>query len=114
VASPSVALKRLLAAHGLECVTSAGRYLDILPAGVSKGSTLLKLIERTGHDRQRVLVCGDSLNDLSMFDTGLRGVVVANAEASLLAATARCPRTFQSASPGVGGIIDALMHFGIA
>lgn len=42
---------------------SAGRYLDFLPKGVNKGSTLHALVQHLGVDPNSVLVAGDTLNE---------------------------------------------------
>ncbi len=62
----------LAAARTLGCdvLYSADRYLDILPGGVNKGSTLRALVAHLGIDPERVLVAGDTLNDLSMYEQG--------------------------------------------
>ena len=68
-----------------ELVYSSSRDLDVLPAGVNKGSAARFAIESLGVRRDQVVVCGDSANDLSMFRHGFRGVVVGNAHEDLLA-----------------------------
>ena len=88
------------------------RFLDVLPAGVAKGPTLNRLIDELGFDRDRVLVAGDTLNDLSLFETGLKGVAVGNAEPRLLASVAARANVYCSTLPGAAGISDALMHYG--
>lgn len=55
---------------------SAGQYLDVLPPGVNKGRTLRRLVEHLDADPENVLVAGDTLNDLSMFEQGFIGVCV--------------------------------------
>jgi HAD superfamily hydrolase (TIGR01484 family) len=99
-------------AAGFDCLLSADRFLDVLPSGVAKGPTLDRLIETLGFDRDRVLVAGDTLNDLSLFETGLKGVAVGNAEPPLLAAIAGRANVYCSALPGAAGISDALIHYG--
>ncbi len=93
-------------------VFSAGRYLDVVPRGVSKGTTLLKLIRHEGLDPDAVVVAGDSLNDLSMFETELKGVVVGNAETGLKERAAELDSVFLARSQGAGGILEGLEHHG--
>ncbi len=95
-----------------ELLHSAGRYLDVLPKGVNKGSTLRGLIEQLGIDEDDVLVAGDSLNDLSMYDAGFKGVCVGASESGLLAATDKRAKVLHAERPGCGGIIEAIHHFG--
>lgn len=100
-------------AHELNCdlLYSADRYLDFLPRGVNKGSTLRRLVHDLGVDMNQVLVAGDTLNDLSMFEQGFRGVCVGESEAALLAATADRTRVLHSRRVGCAGILEALDFF---
>lgn len=108
--SPSTITK--VEAAGFDVITSADVYLDVLPKGVAKGPTLLRLIDAIDLPDERVLVAGDTLNDLSLFHTGLRGVAVGNSEPRLREAVADLPDVFQSELPGCAGIGDAIEHFG--
>lgn len=94
----------------LECelLFSAGRFLDVLPRGVSKGSTLRWLVDHLGIADEKVLVAGDTLNDLSLYEQGFRGVVVGRAEKALIRETASMPGVYQAKAPGAGGIIEAI------
>src|SRR3546814_20236614 len=58
-----------------------------------------------------LLVAGDTLNDLSLYDTGYKGVVVGAAEAALTRATSGRDHVYQAKSPGAGGILEAIRHF---
>lgn len=107
------AVVRPLEEAGLDILISAGCFLDVLPGGVNKGSTLLALVDHLGLPRDAVLVAGDTLNDLSMFHTGLHGAVVGGAEAALLDATRELPRTRHCRAPGAGGIAEAIAAFGL-
>ena len=99
---------------GCEVLFSAERYLDILPQGISKGSTLTALVDHLKDELEAedVLVAGDTLNDLSMYQHGFTGVCVGESEPALLAATEDMPHVLQSEQPGCGGILEALGHFG--
>lgn len=94
----------------LDCdvLFSAGRYLDVLPRGVSKGSTLRRLTEHLHIPPGQVLVAGDTLNDESLFTEGFRGVVVGHAEPALREATAGLPSVLHAVTPGAGGILEAV------
>ena len=96
---------------GFDCLLSADRFFDVLPRGVSKGPTLIQLVEALGLDRESVLVAGDTMNDLSLFQTGFKGVAVGNSEPRLKAAVSRLPNVYCSPSPGAAGIADAIRHF---
>lgn len=104
-------IKELVSEFGCDVLQSAGRYLDILPGGVNKGSTLMQLIKMIDLDAQQVLVAGDTLNDLSMYKTGYKGVVVGDAEEALISATKDIPTVYHAQKSGPGGILESLQHF---
>ncbi|MGH2622166.1 MAG: HAD-IIB family hydrolase, partial [Sphingobacterium sp.] len=85
-------------AEQYECdiITSVDKYIDLLPKGVNKGSTLIKLIEFLQVPKDKVLVAGDTLNDLSLFEIGVQGVAVGKSEKGLVEATRDNKLTFQA------------------
>jgi predicted mannosyl-3-phosphoglycerate phosphatase (HAD superfamily) len=101
-----------VAALGVDCLVSGDKYLDVLPAGVNKGSTLSALIAWLEVTPETVVTAGDSLNDLAMFETGLRGVMVGNAEPALVEALPQLRRTYRAKAHGCAGIVEGLRHFG--
>lgn len=103
---PGVA--RMIEEAGFDCLTSASTYLDVLPKGVSKGPTLLRLVDHLRIDPDRVLVAGDTMNDLSLFETGLRGVAVANSEPDLVARVKHLENTTISRGDGAAGIHEVI------
>lgn len=104
---------RVLNGLDVDILISHGCFVDILPKGVSKGPSLLRLIAHLQLDRERVLVAGDTLNDLSMFQTGLHGAVVGGAEAELQEATRNLPRVRHCTRIGAGGILEAIAANGL-
>ncbi|MFX1703300.1 HAD-IIB family hydrolase [Chitinophaga sp. CC14] len=100
-------------AASLQCdlVLSAGKYLDILPAGVNKGFTLKQLLQVLALPHQKVLVAGDSMNDYSMYESGFKGVVVGDSEPELIARTAGMSNVLQAQRAGAGGILEAMSFF---
>lgn len=105
-------LREAVEALGCDLLFSAGRYFDVLPRGISKGSTLLKLAEQEGLDLEGIVVAGDTLNDLSLYETGLKGVVVGSAETALVRRVRDRAEVFIARRDGCGGIIDGLAHHG--
>ena len=99
-------------ALGCDLLYSADMYLDCLPAGVNKGSTLRRLIEHLEIDEEEVLVAGDTLNDLSMYEQGFKGVCVGESEQALLDATSERAKVLHARLSGCGGILEAFGHFG--
>jgi len=102
--------RRELQDAGYDVLLSAERFFDVLPRGVQKGPTLLRTVDALGLPRERVLVAGDTLNDLSLFQTGLHGVVVANREPLLAAAVKDFPKVLHSTKEGAAGVLDALQR----
>ncbi len=100
-----------LQAMGFDTLRSDNLYFDVLPRGVQKGPTLLRTLDALGLPRARTLVAGDTLNDLSMFETGLAGVAVGNREPELDRALAACPHVLRSPLAGAAGVLDALVRF---
>lgn len=96
---------------GCDVLMSAGKYLDILPHGVNKGSSLTQLVNLLKISKKDVLVAGDTLNDLSLYTTDYKGVVVGAAEEKLIEATSDNPLVYQAEKPGCGGILEAIKHF---
>ena len=101
-------------AAGLDCdvIYSADWYLDILPRGVNKGSTIRALVEHLSIDPASVLVAGDTLNDLSMFEQGFKGVCVGRSEPALVESTKNHSNVMHAEKTGCGGILEALSYFG--
>lgn len=98
-------------AAGFDCLLSADRFFDVLPKGISKGPTLTRLVETLGLDADCVLVAGDTMNDLSLFETGYKGVAVGNSEPRLAAAVREMSNVYRSPYPGSAGIADAIRRF---
>lgn len=92
-----------------DMVYSSRRDLDILPRGVHKGAAAQALAQAWGFAPDEVFVSGDSGNDLSMFQMGFRGIVVANAHAELRAL--RGPRVYQAAGAFAEGVREGLAHW---
>lgn len=96
---------------GFDCITSADKYLDILPPGVAKGSTLIKLMDFLRISPHQVITSGDSLNDLSLFETGLKSIAVANSEIKLVEKIKSLKNVYYSQFPGVTGIWDGIKYY---
>lgn len=61
-----------------QVIHSHGEFLDLLPLRASKGRAIVYLSEKWGIPLSRVLVAGDSGNDLEMLTTDTLAVVVGN------------------------------------
>lgn len=105
-------ITEVVRALGCRWVYSGSRYFDVLPANASKGNALNALAEHHHWSMECVLVAGDSLNDLSLYDLGAHGVIVGNAEPALPAAVPMGKAAHRPNAPGAAGILQALRDLG--
>lgn len=96
----------------VDLVGSAGVYIDVLPGGVNKGTTLRRVVRWLERAETEVVVAGDTLNDLALFETGLSGVVVGNCEEELRVRVGHREHLFFARGEGAAGILEGLRHFG--
>lgn len=89
---------------------SSNRDVDILPAGGGKGEALKFLIEKYVEKEAKILVAGDSGNDLDMLSAGYPSVIVSNAQAEL-AEIEENDMLFRANHPYAQGILEAWQHF---
>ena len=59
-----------------------------------------------------VVVAGDTLNDLGLFQAGYSGIMVGNAEQPLRDWLPQLPKTYLAEGEGCSGILEGLRHFG--
>lgn len=59
-------------------------FLEIMPAGIDKARSLLRLLTSIGIGAEEMICCGDGYNDLTMIETAGLGVAMANAQPILL------------------------------
>lgn len=96
----------------LDLVGSAGVYIDVLPAGVNKGTTLRRVLEWLERGHVDVVVAGDSLNDLALLEAGFAGVVVGNCEQGLRDRVCELEHLYMARGEGAAGILEGLRHLG--
>ncbi len=92
-----------------ELIYSSQRDLDVLPGGIDKGVAVKFLAEYYGYQPNDVIVCGDSANDLAMFQHGFRGIVVANAHPELT--EFQSPTVYRSPESMAAGVLDGLNYW---
>lgn len=97
------------AGFSADLIYSSRRDLDIVPAGIDKGSAARFLANHWRLPADRVFVCGDSGNDRGMFLHGFRGVVVANAHADLKQLTSNSVYHAQQAF--AAGVLEGIEHW---
>jgi hydroxymethylpyrimidine pyrophosphatase-like HAD family hydrolase len=85
--------------------------VDILPAGCSKGSALLRLAEGRGMKGKEILAIGDNWNDVSMLEVAGRAMLMGNAPDDLKAVAAERGWTvgLRHDEDGVAVAIEALL-----
>jgi hydroxymethylpyrimidine pyrophosphatase-like HAD family hydrolase len=91
----------------LPCVMDS----EVLLKGSNKGTSLLKLIKYMKLERDVVVTCGDSLNDFSLFQTGLKSIIVRNAEEALINEAKELSNIYYSPFPGLLGVLDGLNFY---
>lgn len=100
-----------VAEMGLDWLISDNRFFDVLPPEVSKGPSLRRLIAHLEVPEDRVLAAGDTLNDLSMLECGLKAVAVGNSEPALVERVAPLPLVHHAEAHGAAGIAEAIRTF---
>jgi sucrose-6-phosphatase len=108
-------LRLRIATAGLaaQVVFSSDRDLDILPKNSGKGQAMTYLREQLKIHPHRTLVCGDSGNDITLFQQQTLGVIVSNSQPELLDWDRRHPSSdrYRAASPYAWAILEAIAHF---
>jgi sucrose-6F-phosphate phosphohydrolase len=92
-----------------EVIYSNRECLDIVPAGMNKGGAAEFLARRWEIPRERIVACGDSGNDNSVFLQGYRGIVVGNAQPELV--KLRLPTMYFATAAHADGVLDGLRHW---
>jgi sucrose-phosphate synthase len=96
---------------GIKTVVCLEYYLDFMPTWAGKGGTADYLAALLGIPRSRVIVAGDSGNDLDMLERGFKPIVVAN-HADDLSDFVTKPGVFRSTRPAAAGVLEGLAHYG--
>ena len=77
-----------LLADRMEVYRSAPYFIELVPKGIDKAQSLLRLLSRLQLTPADLTAFGDGYNDLSMLRLAARGVAMANAEAEVRAQAA--------------------------
>ena len=110
-------LEALLQERGLNIrlVYSSGKDLDILPKRGNKGLAMEFLRQKWEFDETQIVACGDSGNDIALFNMGKeRGIIVGNAQPELLQWYEINPaeNLYLAKAPCAAGILEGLYYFG--
>ena len=94
-------------------VYSNSRHLDVLPKWANKGNALQWLLKQLAIPRPEVVVAGDSGNDNAMFLLkGIQGIIVANAQPELYAATKHLPH-YHAERTVAEGVLEGLVYYNV-
>ncbi|MGK7930174.1 MAG: sucrose-phosphate phosphatase [Microcystaceae cyanobacterium] len=109
-------LKANLSQNGLQTklVYSGSQDLDILPINGDKGLALQYLRQKWLIEPEKTVACGDSGNDIALFQGMERGIIVGNAKTELRQwyISHQKPHHYLSTASYAGGILEGLKHFG--
>jgi sucrose-6-phosphatase len=96
-------------------IFSSDRDVDILPHNADKGLAITYLRERLRIPTELTLVCGDSGNDISLFQQETLGVIVSNARSELIDwySSNRRSNLYLASSPYAEGILEGLIYFNL-
>lgn len=110
-------IRELLSANQVAChITFSHRNtLDITPPHAHKGSAILWLQQQLGISHLPTLVCGDSGNDITMYQPPFYGVIVRNAQPELLQwyCQQQSDRILLSQYDYAAAILEALHYFAL-
>ncbi len=110
-ASYRLGIQRALqeAAVDATIVYSLGLHLDVIPARAGKGKAARFVVDSWCVPGDRVLVFGDSGNDIELFQQGFRGTLVANAHPELSAAIG--DDAYRSPFAYAAGVLDGIRYW---
>ncbi len=101
-------------------VYSGEAFLDVLPKEVAKDYAVHFLLRQLQLDRDHVVYAGDSGNDEHAFKSGLKGIVVNNADPKLITDLKEWAhdedtraRLFFATKPFIAGVHEGCRHFGL-
>jgi sucrose-6-phosphatase len=96
-----------------QIIFSSNSDVDLLPQTSNKGNAITYLQKRLQIPSEATLVCGDSGNDISMFEQDVRGVIVANALSELLEWHRECgtENHYLAGSACAWGIMEGMAYF---
>ena len=97
-------------AHRINVLISRDAYVDILPKRASKGRAIRYISQKWSVPMPNTVVCGDSGNDLDMFNGSIRSIIVGNYAPELETLKKR-RRVYFSSENSSAGVIEGLKRF---
>lgn len=92
----------------MDIFRSAPFFLELVPKGIDKAQSLLRLLSKINLTPADLMAFGDGYNDLSMLKLAGVGVAMANA-----APEVRADAVYVTLSNEEDGVAEALLHFGM-
>ena len=92
-------------------IYSGSQFLDFLPVKSGKSEAVRYVVDNFGARTENVIVCGDSGNDLDMFEAGFKGIIVGNAHTEL--GNFEGENAYHATGEYSAGIIEGLRHFNL-
>jgi len=106
--SPKLESFKQYISNEFECIQREGNFLEVVPKGFSKATGIKFLMEHHKISIDKVLVFGDSNNDLEMIQYVPNSIVMGNCTPEVLAVA-----SYQTDKVEDDGIYNALKHFGV-
>lgn len=82
-------------------------YLEVLPKGIDKGRSLIRLLDLMGLKKEQMIACGDGYNDLTMIQAAGLGVAMENAVLPVRKAAGYI--TYSNNEDGVAHVVEKFM-----
>lgn len=111
--APQRVARQTLEREGIPCriIASGIDDFDVIPQVAGKDTATLVLAGALGCEVSRVIVAGDSGNDLAMFLAVPNRIAVANARPELIGAL-KGYSFYHAREPHAAGVLEGLVHFG--
>jgi sucrose-6F-phosphate phosphohydrolase len=105
-------IQQLIRHHfDVKVIFSGNTNLDIIPRQAGKGTAIEFLRDMLGIDPYKVVTAGDSANDLDMFVSPNKAIIVANAEKEIRAL--KDEHIYQAQSKYAAGLLEGLRYWGV-
>lgn len=101
--------------YEVKLIYSAGQDLDLLPKNGDKGLVVKFLRRKWNISADQTIVCGNSENDISMFQGEEKGLIVSNAKPELIKwyEANKSNNLLLAQSACAAGIVEGLEHFSL-
>ena len=99
--------------YEIQIFYSAGQDLDLLPKNGDQSLAVEFLRDRWNIGAKKTIVCGDSGNDIALFQREEKGIIVGNAKPALMQwyANNKSESIYCAEASCAGGILEGLKHF---